>query len=91
MHPVNRLAYRGQEVNLGGDVCMEKSGRKKRDQLLEEQGWPRRVSRNPHTERFGGSLVAGMWLCGGGPAPACSASLFSRGKSQGSMATQQSY
>lgn len=56
MNPVNMVAYRGNEVNLGGAMCVqqaesmhpfENSCRKKCNQQLEEQGMLRRGTGEP--------------------------------------------
>lgn len=98
MNLVIRLVYRGKEVNLGGNMCIQQAEcmhpfREK----LQEEARPAAGEGGAEEERKWGTctwkglgrVATGPWLCRGGSTLPCSPSLFLCEKSQQWIATQQ--
>lgn len=91
MNLVIRLVYRGKEVNLGGNMCIQQAEcmhpfREK----LQEEARPAAGEGGAEEERKWGTctwkglgrVATGPWLCRGGSTLPCSPSLFLCEKSQ---------
>lgn len=97
MNLVIRLVYRGKEVNLGGNMCIQQAECMHPFRERQEEVGPAAGEGGAEEERHWGTctwrglgkVASGPWLCRGGSALPCCPSFFSCEKSRQGKPTQQ--